>query len=402
MAPIRAFTRLSGILCAGMLLATPAFAQTTPPTDEQEAIADLEAQMKELKARIGNVEPGSNRFLVTGYTTAGYGSRQGENRAFSANFNPIFLWKVNDRLFFQAEPEMEIMEGTRETRVNLEFANFAYFVNDYLTVSAGKFLTPFSTFTERYHPDWINRSLTKPLYASEDASLVPYSSLGIQLRGGIPLGNARVRYAFWADEGPSLGTDADQAGAVQWEGYTADSRNNSVKTGGHLWFLPVPSLEIGYARMKGRIGVQGSAFEQVYFTMQEADLTFRKESSALSGIVELRGEWVGSEVTSADYPGAPTFDNRKSGGLAQLSYRPSAVEGDIFRNLEAVVRYDWIKRPEGDPSGLFPQRRWTYNMNFWFTASAVLKVGVERTKTEDPTLGQSYRNGVVAAFSLGF
>lgn len=148
MTPIRAFPRLLATLCAGLFLTTPAFAQT-PPTDEQEAIADLESQLKELKARIGSVEPGTNRFLVTGYTTAGYSSRQGENRAFSANFNPIFLWKVNDRLFFQAEPEMEIMEGTRETNVNLEFANFAYFVNDYLTISAGKFLTPFSTFTER-------------------------------------------------------------------------------------------------------------------------------------------------------------------------------------------------------------------------------------------------------------
>lgn len=150
------------------------------------------------------------------------------------------------------------------------------------------------------------------------------------------------------------------------------------------------------------MGVQGTAFEQVFFTMQEADLTYRKESSALNGVLELRGEWVSSEVTPADYSGIPAFDNRKSGGLAQLSYRPSAVEGDIVRNLEAVVRYDWIKRPDGDPSGLFPQKRWTYNMNFWFTASAVLKVGVERTKTEDPALGPSYRNGVIAAFSLGF
>ncbi len=402
MAPIRAFSRLSGILCASILLTFPAFAQTPPKTEEQEAIADLESQLKELKVRIGNAEPGSNRFLVTGYATAGYGQSQGENRAFSASFNPIFLWKINDRLFFQAEPEMEIMEGSRETEVNLEFANIAYFVNDYLTVSAGKFLTPFSTFTERYHPDWINRSMTKPLYASEDGSLVPYSSLGIQVRGGVPIGTARLRYAFWADEGPSLGTDADQAGNLQWKGYAADSRNNSLKTGGHLWLLPIPNLELGYARLKGRVGVQGSPYEQVFFTMQEADLTFRKESDALSGTVEVRGEWVGSEVTRADYPGISSFDNRKNGGLAQLSYRPSSVDGDFVRNLEAVIRYDWIKRPGGDPSGLFPQRRWTYNMNFWFTASAVLKLGVERTKTEDPTLGPSYRNGVVAAFSLGF
>ena len=163
MRSLRAMPWFLALVCSGgLFLPSIARAQTPPPPassgGDGDAIADLEAQIKQLKSRMDANESGSNKFLLTGYATADYTVRQGQNRVFGASFNPIFLWKINDKLLFMAEPEFELNEETRETGVNLEFANLVYFLNDYVTLSAGKFLTPFSTFTERYHPGWINKS----------------------------------------------------------------------------------------------------------------------------------------------------------------------------------------------------------------------------------------------------
>ena len=62
-----------------------------------------------------------------------------------SKFEPLFLFRVSDRLLFEAGVEFELPDDV-ETNANLEFAHFDYLLNDYMTVVGGKYLLPFGDF----------------------------------------------------------------------------------------------------------------------------------------------------------------------------------------------------------------------------------------------------------------
>src|SRR5213593_673500 len=170
--------------------------------------------------------PGTTKMLLAGYgsatftaTTTGYGPSQppGETPAaddrpghnfFTATFNPIFLWKVSDRLLFEGEIEVEL--GGTEASFALEMAHLSYIANDYLTLSAGKFLNPMDYFVERQHMAWVNKLPDKPL-AVYDGLIPDESLLGAQVRGAIPLGPTKLGYTFFVANAPTLVTNADNS-----------------------------------------------------------------------------------------------------------------------------------------------------------------------------------------------
>ena len=82
----------------------------------------------------------------------------------------------------------------------------SYFVNDYLTLVAGKFILPFNVYSERLHPTWIDKLPRRPLIYTNllDHAL---SDVGIQLRGGASLPfseGSKINYAFYIVNGPRL------------------------------------------------------------------------------------------------------------------------------------------------------------------------------------------------------
>ncbi len=50
---------------------------------------------------------GQNKFLVMGNAEATYTATKGESSFGDVNFKPIFLWKISDKLFAEAEIEIE-------------------------------------------------------------------------------------------------------------------------------------------------------------------------------------------------------------------------------------------------------------------------------------------------------
>src|SRR5262249_18637624 len=127
---------------------------TAQQSENDQTVDDLEKQLREVKQVAKESFPGSTKMLIGGYgsatftsTTPGYGpatplppdSREARN-FFTATFNPIFLWKMSDRLFFEGELELEL-ENT-DTSLSLEMAQISYLLNDYMTIGAGKFLNP--------------------------------------------------------------------------------------------------------------------------------------------------------------------------------------------------------------------------------------------------------------------
>jgi len=93
-------------------------------SETEEAFKDYDKELKSIKSLATSALPGNTRPLLTGYAFAGYTDRTGENGTFDAGFNPIFLWKLNDRLFFEGEMELELSRTA--TEVDLEYANLSY------------------------------------------------------------------------------------------------------------------------------------------------------------------------------------------------------------------------------------------------------------------------------------
>ena len=136
------------------------------------------------------------------------------------------------------------MEGN-ETEVGLEYAQISYLLNDYVTLGAGKFLSPFGVFRERLHPAWINKLPDAPLPFGH-GGLGPTSELGFEVRGGIPVGPTKMNYTVYVSNGPRLITDEDhEAGLLSSSNFEDVDDNKAI--GGRIGFLPIPELELGYS-----------------------------------------------------------------------------------------------------------------------------------------------------------
>jgi hypothetical protein len=119
-----------------------------------------------------------------------------------AQVNPVLLlplgdhWLVESRAEFEGAFQRPPDGGSYGGPVskNLDYAQVDYIANPYLTVTAGRFLTPFNIFNERLYPIWI-RSL------QQDPLILPIatgSSDGLMLRGGFPV-NASANLSYAVD-----------------------------------------------------------------------------------------------------------------------------------------------------------------------------------------------------------
>jgi hypothetical protein len=76
---------------------------------------------------------------------------------------------------------------------SLDYMQIDYTGNRYVTITAGRFLTPFNIFNERFYPNWIRNTQTDPLIFPIGTG----SDNGAMLRGGIAL-NKRVTLNYAA------------------------------------------------------------------------------------------------------------------------------------------------------------------------------------------------------------
>jgi hypothetical protein len=379
--------------------------QKTGPSaaEVDQTIEEIEKDVKTNRGLISELSPGTSQFLVTGYAFAGFTNRRGENSSFNAGWAPIFLWKVSDRIFVETEPEFELTneEGEGGTKISLEYADINYFLNDYMTVRGGLFLTPFGQFPERLHPAWINKLPDFPLVYQEEGGLVPFSSLGFELRGAVPVKTAQFNYAVYVANGPKLVTDnPDAFGSLEGENF--DDNNNGKAVGGRIGFRPIPELELGYSVQFAQAA--GGDFRDVRALLQAVDLSYTHEVDAISGAIDFRGEWVWSNVDQATYDptgalgfGPVTFDNDRNGGYLQLAYRPSKVSNKTIRSLEFVTRYDLLNGPSGGPQA-FDEQRWTFGVNYWLGPGAVFKLAYQ---IDDKTEGEN-QNALLLQGAVGF
>jgi hypothetical protein len=348
--------------------------QVVSTTSSQAATDELRQEVETLKTQVKETFPGTTKFLVAGYSTSTFEAKSGEDPFFDATFNAIFLWKLTDRLFFEGETEFEFEDGS--TTINLELAQASYLLNDYMTIGVGRFLNPMDYFVERQHMGWVNKFPDKPLAVYD--GLLPESDLGAQLRGVIPIGPTKLEYAAFVANAPDLITTPDDTLGMLEFGNTAN-HGGHVAVGGHVGFIPIPELEVGYGIRRSKVGPRDDAVEAI---LQSVELNYVKDSTFLKGLINARAQWVWSHVGHLLYdmdetgvPGSFTFNNNRNGGYAQLSYRPTHIDNDVIKNFEPVVRYDRFNQLH-TPVG-FDEERWSFGLDYWLTPSTVIKAAYE-------------------------
>ena len=372
--------------------------QGVQPT--RDALWETRLRLDALESLTADFKTSDTGFLLTGFASAGYTDSEDENSTFSASISPVLLWQLNDRLLFEAEFEfgLESVDGEGETEVELEYADGSYLLNDYITVGAGKFLTPFGLFGERLHPSWINKLPNMPFPYMHHGGIAPMTSLGAFVRGGIPLGDMKGNYSFYISNGPSLETEGHHPGTLSFENF--EDANDNKALGGRVGLLPISSLELGYSFQFA--DVDASTFDQdVDSFIQGFDLSYVREYDAIRGVIDVRFEWVFSNVDDAVFLDEDTglfftFDNTRNGGYAQLAYRPTQVDIDFVRNLEIVGRYDWIDVGSGVPDD--DKERWAIGLNYWLTNSSVIKLSYQQTDVDN----QDQTGAFLAQFAIGF
>jgi hypothetical protein len=149
--------------------------------------------------------------------------------------------------------------------------------------------------------------------------------------------------------------------------------------------------------------VNPSDFETVDMFTQGFDITYKRQVESLRGDIDLRTEWVWTDLSNATYDptgdgGGPFwFDNDRSGYYIQAAYRPTLVEEKVLRNFEFVLRYDSLTVPDNAP-GSSDEHRWTPGIDYWITPSAVVKVAYQF----DEISGGQDENAFLLQAAMGF
>lgn len=362
-----------------VLVGLSIIANAQDDTTAVQVKSTLDMQVSQLPAATtDDWKPGKSRFLLRGYAHSGLEITKDEISFVGGSFNPLLIFRQSDRLLFESELEIELEGG--ETHIGLEYANMSYLLTDALTLRAGKFLVPFGTFVPNLHPAWINKFPSRPLGAGHDG-IMPSSDIGIELRGAAYLGPVKTNYSVYAINGPQLNdgsVEAEEGGVLHYALLPDNNKDKAI--GGRIGFFPMSNsaLEIGFSGLYGKVGDKDSKYEDVATTLYAIDMSYVRNLSAISSVLDIKAQYTAVKVEDAEYPEPEdpdemhTFDNSSTTWFAQVSLRPAFVENSFFQNMEVAGRYSKLTTPEGAPWEV-DQEQWEIGLNYWLDWRTVFK-----------------------------
>ena len=321
-----------------------------------DSIDALETQL-ESNARSG--------FQLAGYASFNYAnSEKGQDEFSGVQFSPIFHYLYSDIVQFEGELEINTTpEG--ETEIELEYAAATLFLNDYMGLQVGKFMSPIGQFVQNQHPSWINKLPSTPVGFGHDGA-APTSNVGVALRGGVPkVASIRSNYVLFVSNGPTFGEADDGDVVINAEGRTSAS-GVSKTYGGRFAVNPMGNMEIGVS------GAVGQASEELNAT------TLARDYSAIGADfmfilynVNLRGEYIRQSVG----------DNEQSsleGGIWEAWYTQASYRFEKL-HVEPVIRYSEYSNPEATKT------QTAVGLNYLFANNVIAKVAYEdNTNVDEP------------------
>ena len=335
-------------------------------------------------APISSSKDGMNKFAIFGNAEMKYFADKDNSQFTDVSFKPIFLWKMSDDLFVEAEVEFETGDGSLD--IGLEYANMCYTVNKYLTLHAGRFLPKFGAYRGRMGEAFLNRLTTDPV-GFGDGGIGAMNEVGIGAQGGFGVGDSKINYDIYLSEGVQLLTDSANAGQFEYEAYTGN--NNAKALGGRIGFLPLTnsSLEIGYSvQRKEKTGDKGTPYENTGVFMQAVDLNYWGHLTSIQSDIRIIGEWKYQKVDNVTYYDANnnpyTFDNSPSAYYVAATFRPVHVHNLFVHNLELAARYSEFKRPVGAPWGGGDLHQFAASLDYWFKWNSLVKLTYQDQKDQ--------------------
>ncbi len=334
---------------------------------------DMETAKSEFREEISNAMTPNTLVHLAGYGDVSYDSKAGNDGSFNrVNFSPIFHYQYKDLFMLEAELEFQV-QADGETDVEMEYLSIDWFMNDYATLVAGKFLSSIGQFRQNLHPSWINKMVDAPPGFGHDGA-APVSDVGLQVRGGFGE-KIRSNYAVYIANGPELNVAAE-GGEFELEGIMAEGFNTDVdgnKTfGGRYGIIPMVGLEIGLSAATGKAAVTNIVDEEAGTSMSVlgdsrsydvlgADFAWQRKT------LDFRGEYVKTKIGEAlTGPGASEGASWKTWYL-QAAYMIPSV------SLEPVLRYTDFDAPgtTGDV------KQWSAGLNYHFTNHLLAKLNYQ-------------------------
>jgi hypothetical protein len=345
--------------------------------DTDAAIEEVRGTVRDIQDQLKGVTPGNHQFLVSGFGFAMFEDHHGSPSTFSAGVNPLILWKVTDRLIFETEFEVQFNSKADGggTDFAMEIADVSYLVNDHLILGAGLFKTPLGIFNDRLESKWINKLPDRPLPYDDERGIAQEASVGVFAKGAFRTRAGDFNYAVYVSNGPTLNTDGDNPGSLDFDNQIDENDNKAV--GGRIGWIPLQYLELGYSIQWAKVNPPG--FEDVHALTQALDLSYVRTYSKIKGQIDFRAEWVLSNVDTATYTidTLPTrFNNDRNAGYVQIAYRPTQAEAKLLKNVEFIARYDRLNVSKSAPNGGYEQR-YTFGVDYWLNPSTVIKIAYE-------------------------
>lgn len=310
---------------------------------------------------------------MAGYADVGYVNAESADGSFNVGrFAPIFHFQYRDLVMLESELEIEVTDDG-ETETALEYLTIDWFVNDYMTLVAGKFLSPVGQFRQNLHPSWINKLASAPPGFGHDGA-APVSDVGIQLRGGFPIGQVRTNFAVYVSNGPELKAEFEdgeyELDGVEAEGFGADSDGEKV-IGGRFGIIPFAGFEFGLSAASGKATVasveDGDSSLLAGERARDYDVIGADFSWQLKGF-NLRGEYVETEVGADEGGGVAASE-----GATWETWYTQAAYRIPKSKWELVARYTDFDSPHDSRD----QEQSALGINYLLTSNFIGKVTYE-------------------------
>lgn len=352
---------------------------------------------------------------MSGYADVGYANVDKGNGSFNiGTFAPIFHYQYRDLVMLESELEFEVADNG-DTEVGLEYLTIDLFLNDYMALVAGKFLSPIGQFRQNLHPAWINKIVSAPPGFGHDGA-APIADVGFQARGGFPVGNMFANYAAFIGNGPELKSTIEdgefELEGIAAEGFGTDADGNKVY-GGRFGFLPIPGFEIGISAASGKASVTGLELAHGDDGEPEEEDGHEEEEEppfigdlgnepprdydvfgfdfawGLSNF-RVRGEYIQTKV-GADNEGATA----SPGGKWRTWYTQASY---LFPGAkwEPVLRYTDLTTPHAS----LDQKQWAVGLNYLLSSSVMGKFTYEFNDGEQGALSDINRWMIQLAYGF--
>jgi hypothetical protein len=344
----------------------------------QQVVVDsaLLDRISALEQQVADQKPGESHFMVVGLATFGFvynktkftppdaPSQSTKTNSFpdadNYELSPMLLWRHGTKWLVEFEPSYT--GGS----LGVNWADISYFAAPGLTIKAGYFVVPFGIYNKRLAAGWIDKVAPDPMGIDQ-----PGTDYGVEVSGGLPLGNMKWSYDVSLTNGLQLLPD----GELQNVGIVDNNLNKMVS--GRLGLLPFSnsSLEVGVSGLYGGVADAGSSYNNANASMYGADLSYVKSFNPF--LLNVKGQISWLNVNRQNYinpidNSSYTFNNKTTSAFAQFSIRPTGADNAIIKNLELAFRYVNYTTPSNSLWGQKYSEE-DLGLDYWLTWRTVLK-----------------------------